>query len=247
MKTPDTRRISANTKIDANVLVQLFSTLPDVVFFIKDKLGRYTHVNDSLMRRLDAKMPGEIIGRTAAEAFEEDAGEVYNEQDRQILLRGEPLIDHLELHRYPNQEPGWCLTCKYPLVEDGNIVGIIGISRDLARPNANDPIYKQLSHAIERMHKDYQQEIKLRDLAKECKLSVAQFARHMERVFGVSPKQLLMKIRLDAAMRLLDTPQSIAEVANGSGYADHSAFSRQFKSMTNLTPMQYRHRNRNRR
>ncbi len=33
---------------------------------------------------------------------------------------------------------------------------------------------------------------------------------------------------------------SIAEIAYQCGYADHSAFSRQFKALTGMSPVQYR-------
>ena len=30
----------------------LFDAIPDVLFFIKDRQGRYTHVNQTMLRRL---------------------------------------------------------------------------------------------------------------------------------------------------------------------------------------------------
>jgi AraC-like DNA-binding protein len=36
------------------------------------------------------------------------------------------------------------------------------------------------------------------------------------------------------------TSESITHVATTCGYADHSAFSRQFKAATHTTPIQYR-------
>lgn len=66
-------------------------------------------------------------------------------------------------------------------------------------------------------------------------------ARLVLEVFHVTPKQLLMKKRIDKACQLLEeTPASITEVSAACGYADHSAFSRQFKVATNMTPAQYR-------
>jgi AraC-like DNA-binding protein len=60
-------------------------------------------------------------------------------------------------------------------------------------------------------------------------------------VFQVTPKQLLMKRRIDKACQLLEeTDRSIAAVSAACGYCDHSAFTRQFKIATQVTPAQYR-------
>jgi len=61
------------------------------------------------------------------------------------------------------------------------------------------------------------------------------------RCFHVTPKQLLKRKRIDLGCQMLEgTRHSITEIAGACGYADHSAFSRQFKSATQLTPAQYR-------
>ena len=63
----------------------------------------------------------------------------------------------------------------------------------------------------------------------------------MFEVFQVTPKQLLMKRRIDKACQMLEeTAATISDVAAACGYADHSAFSRQFRAATHLTPLQYR-------
>ncbi|WP_189659214.1 helix-turn-helix domain-containing protein, partial [Pseudomonas amygdali] len=49
---------------------------------------------------------------------------------------------------------------------------------------------------------------------------------------------------IEHACVLLDTTTlSITNIASSCGYADHSAFTRQFKSATHIKPMQYRARN----
>ena len=53
---------------------------------------------------------------------------------------------------------------------------------------------------------------------------------------------MLLQARLDAARRLLvEAPDlSVAAIAMQCGYSDQSAFTRQFKATTSLTPSQYR-------
>ncbi len=62
----------------------------------------------------------------------------------------------------------------------------------------------------------------------------------MRRILNLTPKQLIIKTRLEAATRLLAGERSIAEIAYACGYTDHSAFSRPFKVAVGLSPTDYR-------
>lgn len=55
--------------VPASELEALLDALPDVVFFIKDTAGRYTHANLTLVRRLGLKRRDEVIGRSVTELF----------------------------------------------------------------------------------------------------------------------------------------------------------------------------------
>ena len=63
-----------------------------------------------------------------------------------VLRTGRPIIDHLELHWYANRRPGWCLTTKLPMRDaSGEIIGVVGISRDLRAPGDNETIPASLA------------------------------------------------------------------------------------------------------
>jgi AraC-like DNA-binding protein len=72
-------------------------------------------------------------------------------------------------------------------------------------------------------------------------MSLYQFDRRMKRVFGLTTGQWLLKSRISRAGALLaDSSLSIADVALEAGYADQSAFTRQFRRSTGLSPSEYR-------
>jgi AraC-like DNA-binding protein len=225
--------------LPADQLQQLFDLLPDVVFFVKDRRGRYTHANLSLVRRLGLKRRSEVIGRSTAELFPAPLGESYAAQDASVLA-GEAIESQLELHLFPNRAPGWCLTAKQLLVTRGRIVGVVGISRDLGRPDERHPTYTRLKRVIDHINAHYAQAVRIVDLARLAGVSVGQLERHCQRVFQLSPRQLLCKRRIEAAMRLLREAYSIADIGLACGYADQSAFARQFKALVGLTPREYR-------
>jgi AraC-like DNA-binding protein len=82
--------------------------------------------------------------------------------------------------------------------------------------------------------------LRLEALARASGLSLDRFERLVKRVFDLTPRQLLAKTRVEAASRLLLGARSVAEVAHACGYADHSAFTRQFHAVVGLTPREFR-------
>ncbi|WP_442857138.1 helix-turn-helix domain-containing protein [Burkholderia sp. TSV86] len=222
-------------------LEPVFDALPDVAFFVKDAHARYALVNRTLAQRCGYKDKRALYGKTAAEVFPIRFGRSYAEQDRVIIGGGRPLADQLELHLYAGREPGWCLTCKEPLRDAcGRIVGIAGLSRDLRAHESSHPAYSRIADVVRHIHEHYAQPPNLKHLAQMAGMSVAQLERYFHKVFHLTPRQMLLKARLDAATAFLVTHDKVTDVAALCGYTDHSAFTRQFKATVGVTPTEYR-------
>lgn len=226
-------------KIPADELEPLFDALPDVVFFVKDTTGRYTHVNLTLMRRLGLKHRSDVIGKVVTELFPQTMGGSYAAQDKRVLA-GEVIENQLEVHIFASRAPGWCVTCKRPLMVRGKICGLIGISRDLGLPDGRHPIYNRLKRVLTYMQENYSECIRVHALAELAELSIAQLERHFRRVFQLTPQQVLTKLRIEAAMQLLQGDDTIASISMACGFVDQSAFARQFKATVGMTPRSYR-------
>ena len=96
---------------------------------------------------------------------------------------------------------------------------------------------------MQRIHSSYGEPLKVEELAVLARLSEYQFARRIKALFGITPAQLIIKTRLDAARRLLsEGDEPVAAIALACGYCDQSAFTRQFKAAVGLTPLEYRRR-----
>ncbi len=224
------------------VAADLLDAVPDIVFFIKDRDGRYMSVNQTLAARCGFANKAEILGRTAADVFPPPLGDRYIEQDLHVVRTGEAIADRLELHLYPDRTAGWCLTNKIPVrSHDGGICGMAGISRDLHVSTERGKHYEELAAAIDHIHAHYGEPLRLPELAGLASLSVYQFEQRIKKIFGLTVGQLIGKTRIKEGSRLLrSTRLSIAEIALACGYCDQSAFARQFKAMTALTPTEYR-------
>lgn len=230
------------TGLSPATMVELFEQLPEVAFFVKDRRGRYTAVNGSLLRRTGLKERGDLIGKTVSEIFPADLASRYESQDAEVLRTGRAVRDQLELHWYAGQQRGWCLTTKLPLRDEaGVITGLAGISRDVQPPGETPEIPKALAEAVAWLQSHYADNLTIASLAQKARMAPGRFARMTKRLFGLSPQQMIAQTRLQAAAVLLETTTtSIAGIAVECGFADHSAFTRAFKSALGHTPSQHR-------
>jgi AraC-like DNA-binding protein len=225
--------------IHANQLQTLFDALPDVVFFVKDNVGRYTHANWTLVRRLGLAHRSDLIGQDVRALFPSALASVYAEQDERVLT-GETVERQLELHVFANRAAGWCLTSKQPLYFQGRISGLVGISQDLGAPDGSHHTYDRLQRVVALMQARYGDSLRVADLAQSIGCSVAQLERHFRRIFQLSPRQVLTKIRIEAAMGHLAGTMGVAAISVACGFPDQSAFARRFKTTVGMTPSTYR-------
>jgi AraC-like DNA-binding protein len=229
--------------VDLATIESLFDALNDVAFFVKDREGRYLSVNNTLVRRCGLRAKQEMLGKTALDVHPLPLGQTYMAQDREVIDSGVEIKKHLELHLYPTRSRGWCLTHKMPLRDAaGAIIGLAGISQDLGLPDEQHPEYRKIADIAAHIREHYPDNVCMEDLARGAGLSLSRVERLFQRVFHYSPRQLLLQSRLSAAMAMIESGEqaSIAQIAYACGYTDHSAFSRQFKAHTGMSPVQYR-------
>ena len=228
--------------VDPVLLEQLFDQTPDVAFFIKDSAGRYLVVNQSIVERHGLQRKAQLIGRRPCDVCPGDFGRIPSAQDVAVLRTGRPLLDHLELHWYAPHKPGWCLTTKLPMRDaNGNIVGLIGISRDVRAPIAPGDIPVEFAAALDHFENNLSASTTPSALAQRARMAPPRFARLMKRFFGLTPSQFIAKTRIAAASRMLrERDETVADIAIACGFYDHSAFTRTFRAMTGVTPTQFR-------
>ncbi len=221
---------------------RIFDHVPEIAFFIKDLHGRYAAVNQSLVERCGVNDKKQLLGRDVLQVFPKELAELYARQDQRVLRTGQPIVDHLELHWYAQRKPGWCLTTKLPIFDQtGAVIGVAGISRDLGAPGHTEFVPPGLAKAMEYLESHYEEPLSPGRLADIAGLHPARFARLVKRIFRLTPNQLILQTRLSAAAKLLiESKDSIADVACACGFYDHSAFTRAFRSATKLTPTQFR-------
>lgn len=95
-----------------------------------------------------------------------------------------------------------------------------------------------IARAVERIRQDFDQPLRIEQIARELGMSVSGFHHHFKAVTALSPLQFQKRLRLHEARRLmLSEDFDAASAAYQVGYQDASHFNREYKSLFGLPPM----------
>ncbi|MFB6188308.1 MAG: PAS domain S-box protein [Halapricum sp.] len=125
-----------------SLLGALFEQFPDHVhLYVKDGDARHLKVSDTLYD------PDELLGETDYEINDLTPEECSTYQDDlRVLTRGERIVEKEERSIHDDR---WLLTSKVPWYEDGDIVGLIGLSRDITERKAYQQRLERLRNRFE--------------------------------------------------------------------------------------------------
>lgn len=100
---------------------------------------------------------------------------------------------------------------------------------------------RRIEKVFEFMNNNFSKSITLADVAKIANMSEASFSRFVKKRTGYSFVDNLNEIRLGHVSRMLvDTTQSIAEIAFKCGFNNMANFNRRFKNKMGCTPKEFR-------
>lgn len=136
---------------ERNLLRLLIDTLPEHIS-VKDLDGRFLMNNMAHVRFLGAARSEELIGKTLFDFFSEELATQDDTDDQNVLRTGHPSFEHehiivnLEGHKRLHS------TSKMPLRNgQGEIVGLLNISRDISKHEQLEEGLRLLEKALETM------------------------------------------------------------------------------------------------
>ncbi len=100
---------------------------------------------------------------------------------------------------------------------------------------------RRIDKAFEYMNQNFHKNITLKEISRLVNMTEVSFSRFFKTRTGITFIDSLLELRLGQASRLLiDTTQSVAEVAYNCGFNNISNFNRLFKKKKGCTPKEFR-------
>lgn len=228
----------------SQTLREVFEHMPGVFFFVKDAEGRHITANSAILGRYGIQSEDQLVGAMAEDFFPEEVAKAYRDDDRKVITTGRPIINRLELWYDEQRQLDWFLTTKLPARDKrGRIIGVVGIiRRDSERMRQHD--VREVTAAVQFARLNCKQNITTAALARAAGVSVRHLNRQVQKTLGISPYELVLRTRIQStAEALATTAAPIIEIALNHGFCDQSAFTKQFRKRTGMTPRQFRLQN----
>ena len=98
-----------------------------------------------------------------------------------------------------------------------------------------------ISQVVDLLQSRYSDRLTLAEIGAAVSVHPVHLAREFRRFKGCTVGEYIRQLRIDQACReLIDSNQSLASIAAGAGFADQSHFSKTFKRLVGMTPVEYR-------
>lgn len=220
---------------------ELLEVMPDVQAWMKDREGRYLWVNRAFLMNYGLSRLGQVIGKTDGDLSPAHLATYFQEGD-QAVLAGRSVNQRLELVGRYDHSAHWCRTTKLATYGTGRrTTGTVGFTRKLSATEIDQMAEIPLGSVVATMIRKIGRKVTSAELAKAAGTSVRGLERAFDRDYGLSPQQYLRRLRMQTACQLLVSSRlALAQVADRCGFADQSHFTRDFRSLTGMTPRTYR-------
>jgi len=117
--------------------------------------------------------------------------------------------------------------------------GAAAAAQDAGERRSSD-IERQIAQAVRLLSTNYAQPISIDRLSRSFGYHRTHFSAMFKRSVGLSPKQYLLKIRMERAAALLMTTLPVEQIASSVGFGDPLYFSKQFRRWSGMSPTDYR-------
>ncbi len=126
----------------------LLHSIPDLIW-LKDTNGVFMACNSAFEKLYGAK-EADIVGKTDYDFVSKEQADLFRDSDRKVMIANSVVTDEEWFTFADGRYRGLFETVKTPLTDaNGNVIGVLGISRDITERKASELKLRMLSTAIE--------------------------------------------------------------------------------------------------
>lgn len=121
-----------HTREQFHLMLALMNSLPDAIY-VKDTQSRFIVANEATARLMGAKSGRDLIGKTDKDFYGTLRAADYHADEQAVIDTGLIMFNHADqVYDHELGRDRWHSSTKAPVRDDdGNVIGIVGISRDL--------------------------------------------------------------------------------------------------------------------
>jgi AraC-like DNA-binding protein len=154
-----------------------------------------------------------------------------------LRLTARPMRRLLEVISRPDGSLGWYLTNKVLVPPAGDGAPMVAAASVDEHAPVGDEAMRGLEAVVRHVREHAAQALSLAGLAEVGGMAPATLERRMRRVLELSPRQLIVRTRLDEAVhRIVTTEAPLGEIAASCGFFDQAAMNRQMRDVLGVTP-----------
>jgi len=147
------KRTESMLAYERDILQIFMDNFPDNVYF-KDTESRFIRINQGQARFLGIESPEDAIGKTDFDFQDPEFARKFFLEEKQIMETGEPVWNRVEVNRAKDGPITWFSTTKVPARnEAGQIIGTIGISRNITEQKKAEELEQQRRGMLENIIK----------------------------------------------------------------------------------------------
>jgi len=232
--------IRSSEGFDPTNVGDVLEHLPNICFYMKDVVGRWTHCNPFTTQILGAKTPDDILGQTDKAFWPTHIARTIMADDASVIRLGHTLHNKAEVIVGAAAQTMWVETTKVPARDSkGRICGLIGVTRviDTIEP----PLDHRIARAVTHIELNLENRLAIGDLAQIAGLSASRFRKVFAESMAITPHDYVAQARIKRAASILRrTDTAISQVAFMCGYCDQSHLTRKFTLAMGESPGSYR-------
>ncbi len=159
----DRKLAEARITAEKELFRLMIENMPDQIY-LKDADSRFLLCNMPVANNAGFTAQQDLVGKTDYDFFPEKIAKQFFTAEQELMKSGKPIVNLEESLVDKNTgELRWGLTTKVPLKNsNGDIIGLIGISRDITERKSDEQLLRQSEAILETKNKEL--EIKNREL-----------------------------------------------------------------------------------